>query len=741
MMFGDNVFITGGTFSQQNGPAPNLGFKTLQKFVCAAALHDSSDRFDAPKCHPQTRVAVLNKIMDWATGKIDETAFILWLYGPAGAGKTAILQTIAEMCTEAGFVLASFFFYRTDARRNDGSHLVATLAYQMALAMPPFRKLVNAAVEYHPYIFECSIEKQLIALIVHPLLQLAQTSFFAETAVPVVTVVDGLDECQDHVMQRQVIEAIHAIRTKAPPFLKLLIASRAEPQIMATFSTLDHLSISKHLVLDDEYKPNEDIRIFLRDRFKKIRTTHLFKSFIPKDWPGDDVLDVLVNKSSGQFVYASVVMRFLDSPRHRPTDRLEIVRGLRPPDRELPFAELDALYRHIFSTVQNLPMVLRMFGVRYLVPEVFSKRFSVSLQGTNAECTVSDLAQRTLCLSDGDLNVLCADLTPIVSCNFRGTVKDLHASLNDFLRDPTRSGDYAVNFPQAYADIGSFLCRSWDIQGLWNEELLLCCRNAALTEDFGLGLLTVGCLDGDATGWRQYCDGVADTKLPAVYALLQILATKKMCRHCRGSGMDMLYADIFGGGRRGGWFDPYDGFGLGGDVNRSYFAPVSDRAKGALENAKAAFLNHLATVDTSKGTVTDEIVKFHLVPDMRKAFNKFVKEYGCIGTSRQLTRAEQDLINKTRKSLMWYTSVIVTPEAQRAYLEKHPNIAKPARTTASASTASTYTAVASTSTASASTGPLNDANGQKIKHKLKEAAAKKAAANPSAKKLSHKKKA
>ncbi|KAJ3509984.1 hypothetical protein NLJ89_g4934 [Agrocybe chaxingu] len=205
--------------------------------------------------------------------------------------------------------------------------------------------------------------------------------------------------------------------------------------------------------------------------------------------------------------------------------------------------------------------------------------------------------------------------------------------------------------------------------------------------------------------------------------------------------MDILFDDFFGGGRRGGWFDPYDGFGLGGDVNRSYFAPVSDRAKGALENAKASFLDHLATVDTSKGTVTEEIIKFHLVPDMRKAFNKFVKEYGCTGTSRQLTRSEQDVINKTRKSLMWYTSVIVTPQAQRAYLEKHPNIAKPAHISASASTASTSTAVASPSSASASTGPLNDANGQKMKHKFNEAAVKKAAANPSVKKLSHKKKA
>jgi len=107
-----------------------------------------------------------------------------------------------------------------------------------------------------------------------------------------------------------------------------------------------------------------------------------------------------------------------------------------------------------------------------------------------------------------------------------------------------------------------------------------------------------------------------------------------------------------------------------GEVDRSTFATVSNRAFRAHDDN--LFLNHLATVDTSAGAVTTEIIKFHLVPDMRKRFNKFVKEYGCTATSRKITREEQDKINKTRQSLMQFTSVIVTPAAQKAYLEKNP---------------------------------------------------------------------
>jgi len=121
---------------------------------------------------------------------------------------------------------------------------------------------------------------------------------------------------------------------------------------------------------------------------------------------------------------------------------------------------------------------------------------------------------------------------------------------------------------------------------------------------------------------------------------------------------------------------------------------VSGRALRAQNEAKTLFLNHLATVDTSGGPVTTEIIQFHLVPDMRKAFNKFVKEYGCTATARKITREEQDKINKTRQSLMQFTSVKVTPAAQRAYLEKKPQ-KKP--TAASGSTTPLADSTSSTS--------------------------------------------
>ena len=130
------------------------------------------------------------------------------------------------------------------------------------------------------------------------------------------------------------------------------------------FNARDMDSILKQMPLDNNYQAAEDIHRFLVDSFDNIKLTHPLRNYLKPEWPSAEHLQEIVNKSSGQFVYASVVMKFVSVPSSSPSTQLDIVRGLRPAGRATPFAELDALYRHIFLQVEDITTVLMMLASR-----------------------------------------------------------------------------------------------------------------------------------------------------------------------------------------------------------------------------------------------------------------------------------------------------------------------------------------------------------------------------------------
>jgi hypothetical protein len=297
----------------------------LHRATATAAFHNSDERFDPPKCHPNTRIAVLEKIMRWIKWGEDLDAFIMWVYGPAGAGKSAIAQTIAEMCEEEMILLASFFFSRNDPSRSTAKPLIATIAYQITLNLPQVRDAILRAIEHDPLIFSKSLAVQVKSLIVAPLQPLAEAGYFNEPTSRRLVIIDGLDECSDPKVQQNILEVLaNAQRQYGLPLI-FLFASRPEQHISLTFNTGLLPSVTTRIALDESYLPDEDIELFLTDKFQEIKSTHRLRAYIPPQWPLPDVLEQLVRKSSGQFIYASTVIRYVASIRHKPVDRLDII--------------------------------------------------------------------------------------------------------------------------------------------------------------------------------------------------------------------------------------------------------------------------------------------------------------------------------------------------------------------------------------------------------------------------------
>ena len=107
--------------------------------------------------------------MKWIKWEEDLNAFIMWVYGPAGAGKSVIMQTIAEMCENEMILLASFFFSRNNPSCSNFNPLIAAITYQITLNLPQVQDAILKAIEHDPLIFSKALTVQVKFLIVMPL--------------------------------------------------------------------------------------------------------------------------------------------------------------------------------------------------------------------------------------------------------------------------------------------------------------------------------------------------------------------------------------------------------------------------------------------------------------------------------------------------------------------------------------------------------------------------------------------
>ncbi|KDR67017.1 hypothetical protein GALMADRAFT_26769, partial [Galerina marginata CBS 339.88] len=417
----------------------------LRRHMAPGAFHNSSERYDPPKCHPQTRVAVIQAIIDWIEDG-QKTSFIMWLNGPAGAGKSAIAQEIAEMFHKWGRLAASFFWSRYAAGRNNEERLIASLAYQLLIAIPPMRAYVEEALEVDPSIFTRSLEAQMESVIVEPLEKVFVHNHWHQGPVnsedSKLIILDGLDECGTPDIQRYILTVISRSVRKFRIPLFFIIASRPEQAIRDSFNGQTLLDITSRLTLDETYTPGDDIRLFLVESFESLKRTHILRSHLPRDWPSENAIDVLVRKSSGQFIYAATVVKFVRSSRRRPSERLEVILGTTTAGDDTPFAELDSLYRHIFSMVEDIPRALEVLSIVFL--------------DSGNDLSMGEI-ETFLSYPSGDLQIILIDLHSVIDIAVDGDHENylyvLHASLQDFLVDSTRSRDVYLDEGEAHARI------------------------------------------------------------------------------------------------------------------------------------------------------------------------------------------------------------------------------------------------------------------------------------------------
>jgi hypothetical protein len=416
----------------------------LRSISATGAPFDSLDRSPAPKCHPGTRSDLLDKIYTWVDSPYGEK--LCWVHGPAGAGKSAIAQTVAERCAERGQLAASFFFSRSAPPRDASRRFFTTLAWQLASSMPDKKDAIYKAVG-GGRVLDQKHEIQMLQLIVRPLLTSIDPGVAAR---PFVIIVDGLDECKSDNDQTQLLNHIYdLVETHRVP-LRFLIVSRPEPHIRHFFTTTSrNKDISREISLHGDHQAHKDIGLFLRSRFDEMAVSerHTYSlNHLPRPWPPDEVVSLLQRRSEGYFIYASTVLKYIDDEHSSCVARLEDVLGASNSSSSI-FAELDKLYKQILSKYPDTHKMVRILG-GLLVESIPFQQVEVECLALLYDLRPGEIMQMLRSLQ----SVLKIEEEDGILSTFM-TVRSHHASFLDFLFDRDRSGIYHINELQVCRDV------------------------------------------------------------------------------------------------------------------------------------------------------------------------------------------------------------------------------------------------------------------------------------------------
>ncbi|KAJ8088942.1 hypothetical protein PM082_014189 [Marasmius tenuissimus] len=485
-MSGHIGHISGGSVqfigNSDNRTAP-ISPKTLQEAVAGVgASHNAEQQYSRGECLEGTRELLLETIHDWILAKDQQHPFF-WLTGAVGVGKTAIAMTVAKSCELEGRLVSSFFFFRSDPRRNNPSALMLSIAHGLVSTIPLLRHPIEERISENPQILEARLEDQFHKLVLEPTLRWPQgiwpqqtwpqtslallkavwaavfvtLSLFAPLDVmwmlfvfhvpviprqiPNVVIIDGLDECgPNDENQRRILSIIASLYRVSPSSpLRFLICSRPESTIRGAFEKEPLRLLTKRVTLDESFSPNSDIELYYRHAFREIRDSPDYARIpFTVPWPSSDDLRALLWRTSGQFVYATTAVKYIGRRCSNPIKQLSNILNSTPdPRQQSPLYELDSLYHTILSSHPDHHLLIPILAAILLVPIRVTSAIFNGLPSP-------EFIELLLGLSPGEIGLI---LSPMHSVLIIGNtwIGVFHTSFTDFIHDPSRSGQFHID--------------------------------------------------------------------------------------------------------------------------------------------------------------------------------------------------------------------------------------------------------------------------------------------------------
>ena len=362
----------------------------------------------------------------------DKRAVICWLNGPAGYGKSALAQTIAERYAAEGRLLGSFFFLRGAGERSHISRLIPTLAHQISLTVPGTKPFIESAIEDEPALLglTVSLAHRLQKLIIEPIcLNTSQLSSSPEnishSVKKKIVVIDALDECDDKAQMAAFIDILLSVSSGGIPLpFQILLTSRVEEHIRKKFDS-SKAQFLHHLKLQN-FDARPDIEVHFRTAFDCIYDQNQrIMQRILKPWPSAEDLTTLLDKAGSSFAFAITLIQCVSGDRmpHKALQKL-LASGVNG---------LDSLYEQVLSSAFQTEDFCRILGTIMVLENNKSISFLSSLLSLHHEEVICELLQ-----VQSIIKIPGGDNEPVML---------YHTSLRDFLTIKSRSKQYFIDPP------------------------------------------------------------------------------------------------------------------------------------------------------------------------------------------------------------------------------------------------------------------------------------------------------
>ena len=238
----------------------------------------------------ETRLHIFEKIRLWLDDRTSENR-VMVISGDAGMGKSVISAVVCQRMQNAGRLSGSHFCQHNKARHRNPKIMLQSLAYQLSELLPQYkRELVKA--------LSRNLGEDINNLEVGELFEL----LFEEPLINVddpgrslLMVIDGLDE-SEYKGRNELLDVMANQFSTLPGWVRFCVTTRPEINIA------DRLKKFNPVLLEQDDEENvQDIRLFLERQLCSVI----------QSGSEEVVIDALVRKAAGHFLYAYLMVDFI----------------------------------------------------------------------------------------------------------------------------------------------------------------------------------------------------------------------------------------------------------------------------------------------------------------------------------------------------------------------------------------------------------------------------------------------